>query len=249
MGCCQKRPNEEPETVINEYGGYTNKILCYDENYCQKQDSNSDSVVSAHQPEYNQEKSNESNIENEENLVCNPLEVRLLELITLHKAITELKEQEEFIMSSHNQIIKQIKLIFDDDGIKDEDEMEKNEKELCILILNAGMVYHDKRFAGLYDKLLESIKLQFNSAIQDAPTSLMDRLEDYFDLYNHILDGPIGDFMEVDNGSSQWKKSKQEALHEFVELFTKAVSDKRERANQFNGLIFMFTQLKIIMNQ
>ena len=41
--------------------------------------------------------------------------------------------------------MNQIKKIFKKVGIENEDEIEENEKELCILILNAGMVYHDKK--------------------------------------------------------------------------------------------------------
>ena len=91
--------------------------------------------------------------------------------------------------------------------------------------------------------------MQFNLAIQNAPPSLVNRLEDYFNLYNHILDKPIGDFMVVDSGSSQGKRPKEEALREFVELFTKAVSDKRERINQVAGLVVLFRRLEFIMNE
>ena len=160
--------------------------------------------------------------------------------------VNEAQEREDLIIKTHKSIVAKIDGFVRAHDREDEDSLENREIDMCFDMFIAGLIYYDQKFSGHYNTLLRNMRLQFNRFVNIIPNETASRLNPFLELYNEILQKPLGNFMIINSNNSDSVKVKKLISQEIVKKFLIEVFKKRrqqQRLNSFIGAVLIMRHL------
>ena len=170
-------------------------------------------------------------------------------MLAMASTINAAQERGNLIVKAHKSILVKIDEFAKAEDRENEDSLENREIDLCITMLMAGLAYHDQKFSGLYDELLLKMRLEFNLFVKIIPKQTVARLSPFFELYDKILQGPLGSFMVINSNSEQSVRVKKLMVQEFAKAFLAEVYKRRKQRRELNCLVGALLVLQHLTNE
>ena len=112
-------------------------------------------------------------------------------------------------------------------------------------MLKTGLLYHDQKFSEMLNEIYLKMRMGLNLLVKLLPQQPIARLGPFIELYDEILQKPIGAFMVINSRVPETIPLKKALCLEFAKAYIAEIFKKRRESQQMKifGALLILNEL------